>query len=198
MSLARYFDSVWAEGDDPFGYRTRWYEQRKRDLLMAMLPRHAMGRGWEIGCANGESTRRLAARCASLLATDLHPRAVRAARQACAGLADVEVACMEHPRQWPEGRFDLVVVGEMGYYLDDDALRRFAARLADSLAPGATVLGCHWRHPFQGRLSSTDAVHAALAGIPGLQSIAHYADADFVLDAWSDDATSIAQREGLR
>lgn len=198
MNLARYFDTVWAEGDDPFGYRTRWYEQRKRDLLLATLPRHAMGRGWEIGCANGESTRRLAARCTSLLATDLHPQAVRAARQACTGLADVEVACMEHPRQWPDGRFDLVVVGEMGYYLDDDALRRFAARLMDSLAPGAVLLACHWRHPFEGRLSSTDAVHAALAAIPGLQSIARYADADFILDVWSDDATSIAQREGLR
>ena len=198
MNLAHYFDSVWAEGDDPFGYRTRWYEARKRELLLAMLPHARMGRGWEIGCANGELTLRLAPRCDSLLATDLHPRAVAAARRTCADLPQVEVACMEHPRQWPRGRFDLVVVGEMGYYLDDAGLQAFAQRLAASLTPGAVLVACHWRHGFDARRVGTDAVHARLAAIPGLHALARYADADFVLDAWSDHCTSIAQREGLR
>ncbi|NLW96886.1 MAG: SAM-dependent methyltransferase, partial [Xanthomonadaceae bacterium] len=54
MTLARYFEQVWQQGDDPFGYRSRWYEARKRDLLLATLPRPLFERGWEIGCANGE------------------------------------------------------------------------------------------------------------------------------------------------
>lgn len=198
MSLARYFDAVWAEGEDPFGYRDRWYEARKRELLLSTLPKPAFGRGWEIGCANGELTRRLATRCASLLATDLHPRAVEAAQRACSDLPSVEVVRMEHPRDWPAGRFDLVVVGEMGYYLDDGTLDAFARRVAGSLAPGAVLVACHWRPDFDGRLASTAAVHARLGAIPGLVPGWRYEDADFVLDGWSDDAVSVAQREGLR
>lgn len=198
MSLAHYFDQVWQEGEDPFGYRSRWYEARKRELLLAMLPRPRFAQGWEIGCANGELTAALANRCDALLGTDLHPRALAMARQRCAGLGQVRLQRMEHPRQWPEGRFDLVAVGEMGYYLDAAALEAFAARLASSLQPAAVLVACHWRAPFEGRHSTTDAVHARLAAIPGLQPQAHYHDADFVLDCWSTDATSVAQREGLR
>ncbi|WP_202843366.1 class I SAM-dependent DNA methyltransferase [Luteimonas saliphila] len=198
MSLARYFDAVWAEGEDPFGYRDRWYEARKRELLLAALPRPGFARGWEIGCANGELTRRLATRCTSLLATDLHPRAVETARRACSGVPSVEIARMEHPRQWPAGRFDLVVVGEMGYYLDAGALDAFATRIAGSLAPDAVLVACHWRHDFDGRRTSTAAVHARLGAVPGLVQCWHYEDADFALDGWSDDAVSVAQREALR
>ncbi|MDH5834335.1 SAM-dependent methyltransferase [Luteimonas kalidii] len=198
MSLAQYFDSVWREGEDPFGYRHRWYEARKRDLLLATLTRPTYDRAWEIGCANGELTRALAPRCASLLATDLHPRAVAVARQACADRAHVRIERMEHPRQWPAGVFDLVVVGEMGYYLDDAALDAFADRLAASLTPGALLLACHWRHDFEGRGSPADAVHARLGAIAGLAPVLRYADADFVLEGWSGDFVSPAQREGLR
>ena len=35
-----YFEAIYAE-DDPFGYRSRWYEARKRALLLAALPHHA-------------------------------------------------------------------------------------------------------------------------------------------------------------
>ena len=198
MTLAHYFDPIWQAGEDPFGYRSRWYEARKRDLQLAMLPRPRFGHGWEIGCANGELTAALAGRCDQLLGTDLHPRAVAVARQRCAGLAQVRIECMEHPRQWPDGTFDLVVVGEMGYYLDADALDAFARRLATSLQPGTVLLACHWRADFDGRRSSTEAVHARLAAIDGLQPCGHYQDADFVLDCWSSDPVSPAQREGLR
>ena len=198
MTLARYFDRVWQEGDDPFGYRTRWYETRKRDLLLAALPRPRFARAWEIGCANGELTRQLATRCDALLGTDLNPRAIAVARQRCTALHHVELRCMEHPREWPDGRFDLIVVGEMGYYLDDTALQAFANRIETSLAPDAVLLACHWRHGFDGRYSDTLDVHARLAAIPGLTRIAHYRDADFILDCWSSDTTSVAQREGLR
>ena len=198
MSLAVYFDALWREREDPFGYRDRWYEARKRDLQLAVLPHPRYARGWEIGCANGELTRALATRCDALLATDLHPRAVEAARQACAPLAHVQVERMEHPRQWPRGMFDLVVVGEMGYYLDAAALDAFADRLATTLAPGALLLACHWLHDFEGRHSTTDAVHARLGAIAGLSSLLRYADADVLLECWSGDPTSAAQREGLR
>lgn len=198
MSQARDIDRIWQEGDDPYGYRTRWYEARKRALLLAVLPRPRFARGWEIGCANGELTHALAARCDALLGTDMHPRAVAVARERCAALAHVDIERMEHPRQWPDGGFDLVVVGEMGYYLEPAELGPFALGIAQRLAPGGVLLACHWRAGFDARRSGTDEVHARLGAIGGLVRIARYEDDDVLLDAWSGDAVSVAQREGLR
>lgn len=198
MTRAQDIDQVWQEGDDPYAYRTRWYETRKRALLLAVLPRQRFAQGWEIGCANGELTHGLAARCDALLGTDMHPRAVAVARERCAGLVHVHIQRMEHPREWPDGRFDLIVVGEMGYYLDPAELDPFARKIEASLAPDAVLLACHWRPAFAARRSSTQDVHARLAAIDGFGCIAHYEDEDVLLDAWSRDTVSLARREGLR
>src|SRR5690606_41624067 len=99
VSLARYFEQLWQGGDDPFGCRSRWYETRKRDLLLAALPRPLFERGWEIGCANGELTRKLAERCQALLGTGLNPRAVTVARERRTGRRHGRLRGLAHPRE---------------------------------------------------------------------------------------------------
>ncbi len=38
MSLdAQYFADLYAGNDDPWAFRTRWYERRKRELTLASL-----------------------------------------------------------------------------------------------------------------------------------------------------------------
>ncbi|TGS11697.1 SAM-dependent methyltransferase, partial [Mesorhizobium sp. M1C.F.Ca.ET.187.01.1.1] len=74
MSAQPYFDEL-HEQEDPFGYRSRWYEERKRALLLASLSQRQFHRGWELGCSNGVLTEALAGRCERLLATDISPRA---------------------------------------------------------------------------------------------------------------------------
>ena len=44
-----YFRGIYATGDDPWGYRTRWYEARKRRLAAACLPDRAYDSGFEPG-----------------------------------------------------------------------------------------------------------------------------------------------------
>ncbi|WP_430997563.1 SAM-dependent methyltransferase, partial [Klebsiella pneumoniae] len=80
MSAQPYFDDL-HEQEDPFGYRSRWYEERKRALLLASLSQRQFARGWELGCSNGVLTEALAARCERLLATDISPRAAFQARR---------------------------------------------------------------------------------------------------------------------
>ncbi|HET7300237.1 MAG TPA: class I SAM-dependent methyltransferase, partial [Oleiagrimonas sp.] len=116
---ARYFE-IFYQRSDPWGYRTRWYEQRKRALLLAALHRLHYRRGLELGCSIGETTAALAPRCAELVATDANAIAVEHARRRMNGTSDVRVLCMRHPQQWPSSRFDLVVFSELGYYLDAD------------------------------------------------------------------------------
>ncbi len=188
MSDVAYFNALY-EKDDPFHYRTRWYEQRKR-------ARERFTRGWELGCSNGVLTAALAERCDQLLATDLSDGAVAAARAMTRRHAHVTIKQARHPQDWPAGTFDLIVLGEMGYYLSQEEMRHTAAQVVRSLTPQGIVIACHWRVPFEQARCSAAFVHAQLD--EGLPRVFSYRDQDMLLEGWSADTTSVAEREGLR
>lgn len=194
---AHYFDALYLD-DDPFGYRNSWYEVRKRALLMASLPAQQVGSAWEIGCSNGELTAALAARCTHLLATDLSARAVALAQRRNAAAPHVEIRRAEHPADWPEQAFDLVVLSEVGYYLDRPTLLRLIRRLRNSLHAHGSVVACHWRAPFAEAPLAGDDVHALIHDAIDMPAAFSYVDADLRLESWSLHPDSIAQREGLR
>lgn len=199
MSTDRaYFDAVYAEGDDPFRYRASWYERRKRQLLLAALTEQRYARGWEIGCSVGELTAELAERCASLLATDGNERAIAQARMRVVHASHVRTQLARHPEEWPEGRFDLIVFSEIGYYFDAATLTDLVRRIHASLTDEGTLVACHWRHGFSPAPLDGDQVHALLSMELPLLSSFHYQDADFVIDGWCGKSISLAQREGRR
>ena len=103
------------------------------------------------------------------------------------------------PREWPTeaGPFDLIVISEFAYYLDSAELETLASRIAASLTTDGTLLACHWRRPFAEALESADAAHALFDARCGLARLAHHDEADLLIDVWSRDARSVAQREGL-
>lgn len=199
-ALARheYFEQLYEDSPDPYGQRTRWYEQRKRALVLASLPRPRFRRCYEPGCGNGELTAQLATRCDAVLAADFSAQALRTARRRTAALPQVRVVQHVLPGQWPVAeQFDLVVLSEVLYFLPLDAVRTVARHCARSLAPDGVLLACDWRPDFAGRASDTRAVHAELGGLGLHQAVAHEED-DFILKVWSRDARSVAQREGIR
>ena len=194
---ASHFDGLFELDADPWRTRTRWYERRKRALTLAVLPQERYGRACEPGCGAGETTAALALRCDSVFASDASASAVRHARTRLAGVANVRVDQARMPQDWPAGRFDLVVLSELGYYLSSDQLDALAGSCRASLAAGATLVACHWRRIEPDMLQRAHDVHAALQRLTGLRAAAHYEDDDFLLDAWTGDARSVAQREGL-
>ncbi|MFM0169164.1 class I SAM-dependent methyltransferase [Paraburkholderia sediminicola] len=198
-SPATYFDELYQQSDDPWKLREGWYESRKRSLTLALLPRPRYRSAFEPGCANGELTAELAKRCDTLLAADLHERAVQLARERVAGAAHVRVEQRTVPLEWPTeaGPFDLIVISEFAYYLDSAELETLASRIAASLTTDGTLLACHWRRPFAEALESADAAHALFDARCGLTRLAHHDEADLLIDVWSRDARSVAQREGL-
>lgn len=196
-TLAEHFDALFARDADPWRCRTSWYEERKRATLLAALPRRRFVRAYEPGCAAGELTAALAARCDEVVATDASAAAVARARGRVASLANVRVDEAATPRDWPAGGFDLVVVSELGYYLDDDELSLLIERAVAALADDGVLVACHWRHPAVDLLRSGDRVHARFVAECGLARAVHHQEDDFVLDLWNRDASSVARREGL-
>jgi hypothetical protein len=103
-----------------------------------------------------------------------------------------------HPRDWPQGEFDLIVFSEVGYYLDAATLRETIRRFAAALAAGGTFVACHWRQPFAPAPLAGDEVHRYLEREWPWPRAYRYRDADFVLDGWTGQHDSLAQQEGKR
>jgi hypothetical protein len=196
MTLQRsYFDDLYEEAPDPWGYRLRPYELRKRAVTLACLPEACYATAFEPGCSIGVLTSDLASRCDRLLAMDISAVALDIA--ATTKPTNVELRQGAVPKDWPEGHFDLVVLSEVGYYLDEaDCLR-----LGEVAAAAATdLIAVHWRHPVAEYPLTGDEVHRILSVATSRAGMAHlvgHEELDFRLDLWSHDPRSVALRTGV-
>jgi SAM-dependent methyltransferase len=196
-----YFDGLYAGDADPWGIEAGWYEQRKRALVLAALPRPRYERAFEPGCASGALSIELAARCDELVCWDPAARAVEAAQARLADRPGVTVARGALPGDVPEGTFDLVVASEVVYYLDAEDREAFWRAVEDCLRPGGHLLAVHWlreapEYPVEG-----PAVHDELAARPALARTVRHDEADFRLEVYArvpPAARSVAEETGLR
>lgn len=166
---------------EPWGADVRWYERRKRALLLAMLPQERLGRVLELGCSTGVTTAALAERADEVVAIDASETALARAAERTTGAA-VRLLHGSIPDAWPAGRFDAVVLSEVGYFLSPAALEEVVARVEASLTDGGVVLLCHWRHPVRGWPLDADAVHEAFDRPSMPPRAASYADGDVRLE----------------
>ncbi|MEV0621960.1 SAM-dependent methyltransferase [Nonomuraea sp. NPDC050404] len=196
-----YFRHLYETSADPWGFTSRWYEQRKYALSLALLPERRYRRALELGCSIGVFTALLAPRCDRLLACDVSPIAVRAAGERTAAFGHVRVERRTLPGQWPgdEGRFDLITASELLYYFPGAELDRMIGLITAALHPGGTLLAVHWRHPVAEYPRGGEEVHRALAGHAGLARLAEHREADFLAEIYLRGATapSVAEIEGL-
>ncbi|MGH8420611.1 MAG: SAM-dependent methyltransferase [Pseudomonas sp.] len=199
MSLpADYFDELFADNDDPWAFRTRWYEQRKRDLTLAALPRQRYARVFEPGCANGELSLCLAERCDELLCMDMSARAADLARKRLSEFPGATAVEGRLPVDWPEGKFDLIVVSEWAYYLEPALFVQVIERIAASLTEDGAVLACHWLHPIEGCPMLGREAHALLAEHLQLLPLVRHEETDFLLEMWGKQPGGIDLDEQVR
>jgi len=187
-ALSRYFDDKFRADEDPWRYRDSWYERRKRDLVLAALPRARYRHAFEPGCANGELSAQLAPRCEQLLCADFAPTALVLAQRRVARHAHVRVERRTMPDDWPAGRFDLVVISEFAYYLSREQCAALADAACGALETGGTLVCCHWRHGGEAWMLDPSDVHAQFDSHPELQVQTRIADRDFQLDVWTRNA----------
>ncbi len=196
-----YFDRMYAASDDPWQLQERWYEQRKFAITMALLPNPRYRHAFEPGCSVGVLTEQLAGRCDRVTATDVVPAALDATHRRLHQEGRVERVTLMHrslDEDWPATDFDLVVLSEVGYYLNAAALREMLDRQLPRLTNQATVIAAHWRHPVADYPMTGDQTNDLIAATPGLHLIGGYRDEDVVIDVFDTAArTSVAARTGV-
>ncbi len=166
-SLApEYFDRLYAQTADPWDFETSPYEAGKYTATLAALPRRRYAHALELGCSIGVLTRQLATRCERLLAADVSASAIAQARLRCADRPQVSFAQCEVSRQFPAGRFDLILVSEVGYYFSLPDLENLRARIAAALDPHGHLLLVHYTGETNYPLTA-DAVHDAFLTLEG-------------------------------
>ena len=167
-------------------------------MTLASLPRPRFRRALEVGCSIGVLAGELAPRCDELLALDVAAAAVALARARTRALSSVRVEQMSVPAQWPQGAFDLVVLSEVGYYLEPRRAEFPFRQVIGSLSPDGVLVACHWRHPVEEYPLRGDTVHAVLRSRTEVAWLARDAEEDFLLDVLvRPPAVSVAGQTGL-
>lgn len=196
MTLPRtYFDELYLASEDPWSFRTRRYEARKRSLTLGVLLEDTYATAFEPGCSIGTLTAELAPRCAQLLAMDISASALATAGAQLPASVTLRQGAL--PEDWPADPVDLVVLSEVGYYLSTSDCRTVAAR---AMATSGEVVAVHWRHPVEDYPIGGDEVHALLGEAAQAAGHAHavqHVEEDLRIDVWAKDPRSVARRTFL-
>jgi predicted TPR repeat methyltransferase len=163
---AAHFQRLYDASADPWGFRSSAYEAEKYDRTIAALRGRRFRRGFEAGCSIGVLTRRLAGRCDALLAVDIVETPLASARAACADLPWVRFERMDITTAWPDGRFDLMVLSEVLYFLSPAAIAQVAERATGSLAPRGMVVLVNWLGHGDDPVSGEDAARLFIVAAP--------------------------------
>jgi SAM-dependent methyltransferase len=172
-------DRVHRDQSDPWQVDSH-YERRKRAITLASLPREGYGSALEVGCSIGALAADLAARCDEVLAIDASETAIDLARRRTAGVDHLDVRRARVPAEWPAGRFDLVCVSEVGYFLSPRQLAEVVDRALAALGDDGHLLLCHWRHQPVGWPLAGPAVHDAFLAT-GAPVLVEHQERDFLL-----------------
>ncbi len=131
-SIRADFDRIAALAADGWDHNAQYHR-----LLLKQMPRHCRD-VLEIGCGAGTFTRLMAARADRVVALDLSPKMIRAARQRLGGHPNVEFHVADATAcPFPTSRFDGVVSIATLHHL---RLEPMLTRMKEALRPGGTLL----------------------------------------------------------
>lgn len=144
MSVDKTYQSLQREltNDDPWRLDDNPFErERHTQLLRLSLSNGTVSTGLEIGCAAGAFTEKLAPHCRRLTVIDVMPRAIGRAVQRTKRWSHISWAAIDILQFSTEELFDLIVVAEVLYYLEDMRRMRTAIdKMVKMLAPGGHLI----------------------------------------------------------
>ncbi|WP_426138784.1 class I SAM-dependent DNA methyltransferase [Psychrobacter sp. TWR1-1-1] len=222
-----YFDALYHNNTDPWQYQTRWYEKRKREICLAMLPKSHYHYAIELGCGNGVLSELLAQRCQTLISIDGNQQAVKLAKERLAELPHayviqgviptillnlerklIDTDSLSDNVSATRSPFDLIVISEVLYYLEPNDIDTVIAWAQQNIAIDGTLLCCHWRYAIDGFAMTGETVHQRLhqafnaANDKASCQVtfnhqSQVVDSDFLLDVWQNSPNTVAMQENL-
>jgi predicted TPR repeat methyltransferase len=183
-----YFEDLYAESTDPWGFETSDYERKKYEHTLESLGERRFRRAFEAGSSIGVFTAMLAPRCEELLAVDTSEKAVEIARERLAEQSHVRVERRTLPEEMPDGPFDLIVASEVLYYWPREVVLEALRSFEEILAQGSVLVAVHWRketktYPLQG-----DEVHELLVRHVRLANVKTIKEPEYRLDVFENVA----------
>ena len=154
-----FFDETFQGSPDPWGYTSSFYEISKFRATIKALPKVQFKNAFEIGCAIGIITQKLAPKCDRLLSVDCSEVGLKEARKRCADLPQVQFEQMQIPQQFPTEKFDLILFSEVGCYLTLKDLQTTKEKIIEQLLPGGFLLMVHYRFDNETFIINGDLVH---------------------------------------
>ncbi len=139
-----YFDAIYQTDPDPWKFATSDYEAEKYATTIAALPKPRYHSALEIGGSIGVLTAQLAPMCDRLLSIDVAKLAQDKAIARCQHLSHVNFELMSFPHEYPQAKFDLILLSEVGYYWCPADLHIAQQRMLELLEPGGNLLLVHW------------------------------------------------------
>ena len=149
-----HLQALYAGTSDPWDFEHSDYEQAKFAATRRALSRPEYACAFELGCGNGQLARHLVGMCGQYTGMDAVGVAVDAARQAVPPATFIQEF---YPCPLPELDFDLLILSEILYFLDESSLRRLAADVIISW-PKAEVICVTWLGETDHDLQGTEAL----------------------------------------
>jgi SAM-dependent methyltransferase len=141
---AAYFEALYEADPDPWRFTTSAYEAAKYSETAAAIADRRYRSALEVGCSIGVLSRRIAPLCEAFLGLDIVEAPLVEARARCRDLPQARFERMAVPEDWPAGRFDLILLSEVLYFLGPEDIAATAAHVRRSLLPGGRVLLVNW------------------------------------------------------
>ena len=139
----QHLQAIYAQCDDPWGFRSSAYEQAKFRATVNVLSRQIYASALELGCGNGELARHVAPRCDAYTGLDAVGSALASAKRAVPGGRFVQAYL---PCVLPEGQYDLIMLSEVLYFLDQAGLRSLGQQIVRRW-PEAEIIAVTWLGP---------------------------------------------------
>lgn len=140
----KYFDDVYNANADPWHFETSEYEQEKYVATIEALPKAMYNNVFEPGCSIGVLTEMLADKSKKLLAVDSAEAPLVNARFRLQKKHHVEIMRMQVPAEFGNEQYDLIVISEIAYYLNENDLAILRTNIINHLERGGQLIMVHY------------------------------------------------------
>jgi SAM-dependent methyltransferase len=193
------FEAIYRESADPWAsasprYR---YQRLKCERLMALLPKQRFRNVLDLGCGLGLLSQQLAKCAEHVLGMDISSTAIGQARQRGAALSTLDFEPGDLLKLPPsfDGKFDLVVVSDVLYYLsplDRPTLSSAVHKIANLLSPGGICLVVnHYFFSVDPDSKVSRNIHRTFSDCPRFAMISEHRRPFFLASLFSISALSV-------